>query len=524
MGETSVSIGKRPEFSSVASYILLFIFFMPLAQLLAQTIVDVLADPEILWLAVPVGRRLTLLVNSFGLAASVSISVAALGVLAGSYLLSINEGFWGKARWALMLTAPVPPYIHALTWTTAIRFLKDRLGAYGSGIPLSGFFMSYCVNVLAYLPLGVGLAIVGFMLVESEAVEAARLVKDDYSVFTEIILPLAMPTISTALGLVFILVVTDFSVPTLYSFNVYSLEVFSEFSASNSTSNSVLLSLPTLAATFAVLSVSIRGLRSTVQSSSVGKFSGFNGWRLPMWFKGAQVAAVGVCVAQLTLLVGGLMVETGSLQSIWFALTAASDDIVTTLIISVSGAAIGGGLGYLIVDKLEEGAQWWLLLSLPLALPSSLVGIGLIIGYNTWLPVVYGTMIMPVIAVITRFTSLAAIIVYAQKKKMDGLLFDAADLFEVRRNDALRRVKLPLQIRGIAAAALVLFAFSLGELGATLLVVPPGSETLTIRIFNYLHYGGSEEVAGLCLVMVITMMTLSGLAAYAYNLSEGKVK
>ena len=379
MGETSVSTGKRPELSSVASYILFFFFFMPLAQLLAQTIVDVLADPEILWLAVPVGRRLTLLVNSFGLAASVSISVAALGVLAGSYLLSINEGFWGRARWALMLTAPVPPYIHALTWSTAIRFLKDSLGAYGSGIPLSGFFMSYCVNVLAYLPLGVGLAIVGFMLVESEAVEAARLVKDDYKVFTEIILPLAMPMISTALGLVFILVVTDFSVPTLYSFNVYSLEVFSEFSASNSTSNSVLLSLPTLAATFAVLSVSIRGLRSTVQSSSVGKFSG---WGLPEWFRAAQVAAVSVCVAQLTLLVGGLIVETGSLQSIWFALTAASDDIVTTLIISISGAAIGGGLGYLIVDKLEEGAQWWLLLSLPLALPSSLVGIGLIIVHE----------------------------------------------------------------------------------------------------------------------------------------------
>ena len=524
MGETTVSTGKRPDLSSVASFILLFIFFMPLVQSIAQTAMDALGDPEIVWLAVPVGRRLTLLVNSFGLAASVSLSVAVLGVLAGSYLLSINEGFWGKARWALMLTAPVPPYIHALTWSTTMMFLKDSLGAYGSSIPLSGFFMSYCVNVLAYLPLGVGLAMVGFMLVESEAVEAARLVKDDYRVFTDIVLPLAMPTISTVLGLVFILVVTDFSVPTLYSFNVYSLEVFSEFSASNSTSNSLLLSLPTLAATFALLSVSIRGLRSTVQSSSVARFSGFNGWRLPEWFEGAQVTAVLVCVAQFVLLVGGLIVETGSPQSLWFALTAGSDDVVTTLIISISGAIIGGALGYLLMEKLEEGAQWWFLLSLPLALPSSLVGISLILGYNTRLPAVYGTMLMPVIAVVTRFTSLAAIIVYAQKRKMNRLLFDAAELFEVRKNDALWRVKLPLQMQGITAAALILFAFSLGELGATLLVVPPGSETLTIRIFNYLHYGGSEEVAGLCLVMAVVMMTLSGLAAYAYNLSEGKMK
>ena len=48
-------------------------------------------------------------------------------------------------------------------------------------------------------------------------------------------------------------------------------------------------------------------------------------------------------------------------------------------------------------------------------------------------------------------------------------------------------------------------------------MVPPGRETITIRIFNYLHYGGSEEVAGLCLLIVVLMMTLTGIAFKTYG-------
>ena len=105
---------------------------------------------------------------------------------------------------------------------------------------------------------------------------------------------------------------------------------------------------------------------------------------------------------------------------------------------------------------------------------------------------------------------------------MDRLLFDAADLFAEDANEALLRVKLPLQRYGIVTSALIVFALSLGELGGTLLVIPPGRETLTIRLFNYLHYGGTEEVAGLCLALVVVMMTLTGLAGYAYNRSVSK--
>jgi iron(III) transport system permease protein len=52
----------------------------------------------------------------------------------------------------------------------------------------------------------------------------------------------------------------------------------------------------------------------------------------------------------------------------------------------------------------------------------------------------------------------------------------------------------------------------MGELGATLMVIPPGKATLTMRIYNYLHYGASDTVAGLCLVLALGVL-LAGVLA-----------
>ena len=73
-------------------------------------------------------------------------------------------------------------------------------------------------------------------------------------------------------------------------------------------------------------------------------------------------------------------------------------------------------------------------------------------------------------------------------------------------------VRLPLMIPGLMAAAFITFALSIGELGATLITIPPGQGTLTLKIYNYLHYGASEQVAGLCLMMVASTMLAGFLA------------
>lgn len=501
---------------SIPQIILILFLFGPLLYLLGDAFLQLTAETGLLELAFPVGRRLNLMMNSISLAAAVSVTVAVIGLLAGSLLVYEGSFVWCWIRWVFLVTAPVPPYIHALVWSSTIRMFNLSLRSFGVSLPSSGFFMSYIVDTMAYLPLGVGLAMVGYMLVETPAVEAARLFKEDLNVFIDVVIPLASPMILAALGFVFILVVTDYSVPTLYSYNVYSLEVFSEFSASNNPAHSVWLSLPIVVITLIVLVFSLRGLRNSVQSSSINRTETLSGWSFPGWFRVIQILSSVVILVQVVFLLGGLLLETGSFSSLYFAVDAATDDLLVSTVIGLFGAVLGCSLGYVLSSRLGKGGFWWVLISVPLALPSSIVGIALIDVYSRWLPWLYGSMAMPIIAVTTRFVAIATIIIYTQSKRVDPLLFEAAELFKNDTMQALTRIKLPLQKYGLAAAFAALMAFSVGELGSTLLVVPPGSETLTIRIFNYLHYGGSEEVAGLCLLVVVLMMVLTGVAMRTY--------
>jgi ABC-type Fe3+ transport system permease subunit len=69
--------------------------------------------------------------------------------------------------------------------------------------------------------------------------------------------------------------------------------------------------------------------------------------------------------------------------------------------------------------------------------------------------------------------------------------------------------------RGLLAAVL-----SSAELGATLLLLPPGAGSLTIRIYNYLHYGQSDVIAGLCLVLYVVALGLG--VGFARLLARGQ--
>jgi iron(III) transport system permease protein len=75
------------------------------------------------------------------------------------------------------------------------------------------------------------------------------------------------------------------------------------------------------------------------------------------------------------------------------------------------------------------------------------------------------------------------------------------------------------QIRlGLAAAWIVAFILAFGELGATILVAPPGEATLPIRIYTIIANTPSSHVAALALLqtaVIFLPLALLGLAVSA---------
>ena len=75
-------------------------------------------------------------------------------------------------------------------------------------------------------------------------------------------------------------------------------------------------------------------------------------------------------------------------------------------------------------------------------------------------------------------------------------------------------IVVPQRWPALVAAWLVGLAMSIGELAATVLVVPPGPTTISVRIFSLIHYGVDDRVASICLALVLGLVALTLAGVY----------
>jgi len=468
-------------------------------------------------LAVPSDRRLGLLGRSLGLAAGVALGGTLVGSLCALSLWRRRSRVASRLRWLILVFVPVPAYIHALAWNSFTREIGIRLEALGlGGLALEGWAGSWWVQVMACLPIATGLCLMGLELVDDELIEAARVLRPDLAVLVRIVLPLAAPAIMAAAALLFVISLADYSVPSLFGLNVYSLEIFAAYSANHEARGALLLALPLLAVTAAAVLLLVSALRN---AASVPRRSrrAFFPMAWPGWLESLMGLAVVMAAAQMLVPGMVLVLSAGSATKLAQTVSTAAPEISFTAWIALVTAAACLPMAFAAAAELmrpdRRGRLWWLLVTLPLAVPAPLIGIGLIALWNApAAPGLYGTDWMPVLAALARFTPLAALVALIQLRRLDPLLADAARVHQRHPLQRLTHIQIPMLAPGLVASAGLAFALSLGELGATLITVPPGRSTLAIRVYNFLHYGASESVAGLCLVMAVVAILAAALA------------
>jgi len=498
------SLGSYLHIFGLLTFI--FIVFGPLLSLLVDSAGYFISEPG---QVIPTERSLGLLFNSVALAFGVAAVGMILGVMIASVLWRCQTGRKHSLRWFLLVFAPIPPYVHALAWSTSVSYISDILIRFGlPGISLQGWIGSWWIQLMALLPIAVGLSLIGFESVEVTMIEAARVVRSDIQVLFRVVLPLMAPILAAGTGILFLLSLVDYSVPSLFGLNVYSLEIFAEYSATNQPHRAFILALPVLFITLAVILFARVALRDAVQNQ-VWNRAGAYDW--PVWFTWLQRFAVIVIILQISVLVLSLVSSVGTWKNLVSTVSMSASEISFTFWICIAASLICLPVALAAAKEMEKkdwrGTLWWVLVISPLAVPAPLVGIGMVSLWNRplWYEL-YGTSVMPVLALLARFTPLAAIVLVAQLRRIDPLLMDAAQIFDTNPLRTWLMVRLPLMTPGLMAAAFITFALSIGELGATLITIPPGQGTLTLKIYNYLHYGASEQVAGLCLMMVASTL------------------
>ena len=510
--------------TSIRAFALLIFFllvFSPLLALVVNLIGSLFAGhSDWLGLMIPTGRRFDLFIRSMALAGGVAISGMILGILGAIFLWRWRTGIGAYLRWSVLLLIVVPPYVHALAWISAISGINSLLNATGfPNIPFQGWLGSWWIQLMALVPIPIGLTLIALESVAPDLIEAARMTRSDIHNLFKVILPLAKPLILAGGGFVFLLSFTDYSIPSLFHLNVYSLESFAEFSASSEPSRAFLSAVPLLLIAVLVLSASQGALRDAALKPTKQIHPRTTSPVWPAWFVTLQGLGIGLLIAQIFIPLFVLTITVGTWDNMVGAATSARSEILFTVWISVITAMLCLPMGLAAASKLvkrdNDTKIWWLLVTIPLAIPAPLIGIGLITIWNRpFLGAAYGSNLMPILASLARFTPLAAIVLLAQLRRIDPLLIDAARVFHTRQSKTWMQIHLPILAPGILAAGFIAFALCSGELGATLIVAPPGQATLTMRIYNYLHYGASETVAGLCLMMILVAL-ISGVLAVA---------
>lgn len=454
-------------------------------------------------------RQLILFLRTLFYSSGTGALVMIVGALAASVLWTYRQKTLTRILKPLFILSCVmifvPPYVHALAWA-------DLFYRYG----IEGLGASLWVMVMALLPMGLGFSLLGFYLVEDAMVEAGRTLHRDLTVMKVIILPIALPAMLSGMIFAILWTIHDFSVPSLFFVNIYSLEIFAKYNPFEP----FMLSLPMIVvATIMIVFISsftknlMTGLRKSQTKESLPLI-------MPLWFRCLQTVAIGILLLQIFVPVISLMVKVATPSNIWISILQARRELIFTLLLSTLTSTMSVVVALLLAKKAAKvdtrHRLWiWVFILLPLAIPAPLVGIGLVTVFSQrGMGMIYGTLWMPVLANMIRFVPLAFITMSVQLKRMDQGLLDSASVFQKNRMHGFFRVYLPIILPGIIAAFLVVFILTTGELGATLLVSPPGRSTLTMRIYNYMHYGSSQMIAGLCLTMLVFSLS-TGLIVYS---------
>jgi molybdate transport system permease protein len=184
---------------------------------------------------------------------------------------------------------------------------------------------------------------------------------------------------------------------------------------------------------------------------------------------------------------------------------------------------LGVAVGFLLARKRFAGREWLdAILTLPMVLPPTVLGYYLlvVIGQRGWL----GAWLNATFGIRLIFTWQGAVIaaalvafplvLKAARAAFEGVdpqLERAARVLGLGEWAVFFRVSLPLAWRGILAGALLAFARSLGEFGATLMVagsIPGRTQTLSIAVYEAVQAGQDDVANALVLVVSLTCIAV----------------
>jgi iron(III) transport system permease protein len=167
-----------------------------------------------------------------------------------------------------------------------------------------------------------------------------------------------------------------------------------------------------------------------------------------------------------------------------------------------------------IVVRTKLPGRWMLdnMASLPLVFPGLVLGLAIMVCYLTFDIGVYGTLWIIFIAYVTRFLPYGMRYNSAAMLQIHKELEESAAMSGASWSMGFRRVVLPLLKPGLLAGFIYVMIVSIRELSSSILLYSPGTEVVSIMIWELWQNGQYVELSALGVMLIMALFCLVLLA------------
>lgn len=436
------------------------------------------------------------------------LSVAGAGVVGTAMAFFVTRyAFPGRGMMAALAYLPftLPPLVGTVSFYYLIgrdgfipRFAERVLGvedAYLQGPSAILIIHVYSFYVFFYAMVSAALESLDVAQIEAARTLGAKRLR----VFCQVTLPQLMPALRGAALLTFMSSGASFSAPLIFGndYPMLSVRIYEEQTQHN---DAAAMTLTVVLAAVSLLGVLVfRARRSVGGTASKGTRVRVRSRR------GRLIAALLSMLALSILLLPHLTILWLSLvnhrewytevfptvftfenylailrdpsafrpirNSVWMSAVAA----LATLVVALPAA-------YLIARR-RSGGRWLnLLVMIPWALPGTVIAINLIVAFNDrWLPLVGTVWLLP-LAYFVRNVPLLTRMAAASIEPFDATLIEAGRTLGASRAYCFRHIVVPLVAPALGAGAALVFATSLGEFVASILLWIPANIPISVQI------------------------------------------
>lgn len=439
-----------------------------------------------------------------------------IGVPTAFFITKTDMMLKGMVRIFFIIPIFIPPYIWTLSWGSVLGKNGLMNALFGIGSFTNSFYQSIFgaafIIAVCFVPIVILFVSDALSNIDKEIEEAALIEISRAKIFFHLTIPLIKSAILSSSILVFILTLSEFAVPMLLGVNVYTTEIFTQFSAFYNYSAAILLSLPLTIIAVILIYWELKQLK---ENSFSNEYSTRNTTKLniPGRWNFSVFLFFSTVIAFLVLLpLLSLFLKSFPLESYTKALVYAEKPAFVSLWNSLLGAFILTILGFVTAYYVERKNKRFLDVQtfLIFAIPGTVLGIGLIQLWNRWIfsDLIYNSFIIVQLGYIARFLIITERLFLTAFKQIPTSFEESATVEGATQFQIFAKILIPILLPTFFISFILGFIFCFGELGTTIILYPAGQATLPISLYTIMANSPESVYSAMSIIILIPLLVI----------------